>query len=72
MDDQMFLHAKDMCKNRLKKLMIAIIDTDVVIIALYPFWDLNVDELWIEFGKRGRLEMATNTRIQKFTWRGNL
>ena len=63
MDDQMFLHAKDMCKNRLKKLMIAIIDTDVVIIALYAFWDLDVDELWIEFGKRGRLEMAANTRI---------
>ena len=61
-----------MCKNGLKKLMIVIIDTDVVIIALYAFWDLDVDELWIEFGKRGRSEMATNTRIYKFTWRGNL
>ena len=63
----MFLHAKDMCKNGLKKLIFVIIDTDVVIIALYAFWDLDVDELWIEFGKRGRLEMATNTRICKFT-----
>ena len=43
----MFLHAKDISKNELKKLMIVTADTDIVIVALYAFWDLNVDELWI-------------------------
>lgn len=43
----MFLHAKDMSKNELKELMIVTVDTDVAIVALHAFWDLDVDELWI-------------------------
>ena len=40
-----------MPKNGLKKLMIFMVNINVVIIALYAFWDLDVNELWIEFGK---------------------
>ena len=27
------------------------VDTDVVVIALYAFWDLDLEELWIEFDR---------------------
>jgi len=37
-DTRMFVHIKDG------------VDTDVVIIALYHFFSLNIEELWIEFG----------------------
>ena len=51
-DDRMLLHAKDMSKNGLTKLMIVTVDTDVVTIALYAFWNLDIDELWKVFVKR--------------------
>ena len=38
----------------LKKLLIVTVDTDVVVIALYALQDLDLKELWIEFG-RGKL-----------------
>ena len=31
--------------------MIITVDTDVVVITLHGNWDLDVFELWIEFGK---------------------
>ena len=33
-----------------KKLMKVTADTYVVVIALYAYWDLNITELWIDFG----------------------
>ena len=35
----------------LKKLLIVTVDTDVVVIALYALQDLDLEELWIEFGR---------------------
>ena len=47
----MFLYALEMSRLALKKLLIVTVDTGVVLIALYAFWDLDLEELWIEFGK---------------------
>ena len=33
-----------------KRQIIVTVDTDLVVIILYIYWDLNVTELWIEFG----------------------
>ena len=49
-DDRMFIHAKELIRLGFKKLMIVTVDTDVVVIAMYIYWDLDVEELWIEFG----------------------
>ena len=38
-------------ESRYKKIMILTVDTDVVVIALYAYWELNVTEMWIEFSK---------------------
>ena len=46
-DDRMFLHALDMSRLGLKKLFTGTVDTDVVVIALYAFWDLDLEELSI-------------------------
>ena len=50
-DDRMFLHALEMSRLGLKKLLIVTVDTYVVVIALYAFWDLSLEELWNEFGR---------------------
>ena len=34
----------------MKRITIITVDTDVVVIALYIFFSLDTDELWIEFG----------------------
>ena len=34
-----------------KKLLIVTVYCDIVVIALNAYWDLDVDELWVEFGK---------------------
>ena len=39
-DGRMFLHALDMFRLGLKKLLMVTVDTDAVVIALYAFWDL--------------------------------
>ena len=41
-DGRIFLHVR--------KITIITADTDVVVIACYIFFDLDVDELWIEYG----------------------
>ena len=46
----MFLHAKELCWLGFKKLCIITVDSDVVVIALFAYWHLDVDELWVEFG----------------------
>ena len=47
----MFLHELEMSRLGVKKLFIVTVDTDVVVIALYTFWDLDLEELWIEFNR---------------------
>ena len=49
-DTRIFVHIKDGCSRGIKKIMIITVDIDVVVIALYHFFSLDVDELWIEFG----------------------
>ena len=49
-DSRLLLHAYDAAIHGHKKVMITTVDTDVVVIALYHFFSLEVEELWIEFG----------------------
>ena len=46
----MFLHALEISRLGLKKLLIVTVDTDVAVIAFYAFWDLEL-QLWIEWGR---------------------
>ena len=49
-DTRLILHVFDWIKKGYKKITIVTVDTDVVVIALYHFYDLNIEELWIEYG----------------------
>ena len=49
-DDRIFLHVNDMVKSGHERVTVITVDTDVVVIALYAFWDLQIKELYIEFG----------------------
>ena len=40
-DDRMFIHAKELIRLGFKKLMLVTVDTDVVVIAMYIYWDLQ-------------------------------
>ena len=46
----MFAHAKDLSRLGFKKLSIVSVDSDVIVIALYAYWFLDLTELWVEFG----------------------
>ena len=48
-DTRVILHAFDGAKG-MKKIKIVTVDTDVVVIALYHFFSLSIEEFWIEFG----------------------
>ena len=50
-DGRIFLHALEMSRLGLTKLLIVTADTDVVVIALYALWDFDLEKLWIEFGR---------------------
>ena len=49
-DTRIFLHVKHMSRNGCDKVMIQTVDTDVVMLAIYSFNELQLSELWIEFG----------------------
>ena len=49
-DDRMFVHAKDLSRLGFEKLSIVSVDSDVIVIALYAYWFLDLTELWVEFG----------------------
>ena len=49
-DDRIFLHVRNASLCGYRKITIITVDTDVVVIACYIFFDLDVDELWIEYG----------------------
>ena len=55
-DTRLFLHAKHVADDGHMFISIRTVDTDVVMIAMYVFKKLNVEELWIEFwaGKHKR------------------
>ena len=48
-DARLILHVFNGCRKGYKKLTIVGSDTDTVVIALYYFYDLDVNELWTEY-----------------------
>ena len=49
-DTRIFLHCNHASINGLKFAMISTVDSDVVVIAVHFFSELNLSELWIKFG----------------------
>ena len=49
-DTRLILHILNGSSCGFKKISIITVDTDVVVILLYHFFSLDLDELWIEFG----------------------
>ena len=49
-DTRLFLHVKYQADQGHRKISIKTVDTDFVVIGISLFHDLNVTELWIEFG----------------------
>ena len=47
---RIFVHVSDISRNGAKRVTITSTDTDVIVIALYAFRYLNLDELWVNFG----------------------
>ena len=54
-DGRLILHAADASSSGYKKIMIRTVDTDVVILAVAFFQQLNIEELWVAFGTRDAL-----------------
>jgi len=49
-DTCLLLHVLDASLKGFNKISIVTVDTDVVVIALFHFFDMNIAELWIEIG----------------------
>lgn len=49
-DSRIFVHLRDMKIVGHRKVLIRTVDTDIVVIALSMFQQLDLEELWIEFG----------------------
>ena len=48
----MFLQVKDMAKEGHRKMVIRTVDTDVLVLAVFVYEDLNdgIEELWVDLG----------------------
>ena len=51
-DTRVFLHAKDMARNDHTQIAIRTVDTDVLVLAISAFYQLEdmVEKLWVDFG----------------------
>ena len=49
-DTRVFLHVKDMVSKGFRRVMVRTTDTDVLVLAISLFSELNIDELWLDFG----------------------
>lgn len=49
-DTRIFLHVKNAAETNHQEISIRTVDTDVVVIAVSMFRELNIEKLWIEFG----------------------
>ena len=49
-DTRMLLHSKDAAKQGMRNILLRTVDTDVLVIAVSVFHQLNVETLWIAFG----------------------
>ena len=47
----MFFYKLEMSKLGLKKLLIVTVDTEFIVIESYAFWDLDLEDRWIKFGR---------------------
>ena len=55
-DTRIFLHMKDASEKGCKKAILKATDTDVVVIGLAIFYEIGLDELWIEYGTKDHLK----------------
>jgi hypothetical protein len=60
-DTRMFFHANHAAVTGSKNIIISSSDTDVVVLAIYVFIDLHINELWIAFGNY--LFLTINKRL---------
>ena len=51
-DTHLFIHAGDAAHKGHRKLCILTVDTDVVVLAISMFNQINLDELWLGFGTK--------------------
>ena len=58
-DTRMFLHAMEMSKKGLKKVLIVANDTDVVVIVVAHFFLLDLEELWVRHGAGTKTRYTT-------------
>ena len=49
-DTRLLLHVVDCAKHGYRRVMLRTVDTDVIVIAIGMYQQMNVTELWIEFG----------------------
>ena len=49
-DTRIFLHASDAVNKGYRKLSVRTVDTDIVILAISMFREINLEELWLAFG----------------------
>ena len=49
-DTRLIVHVIDGVRKGKRKITITTVDTDVVVISLYHFFSLEIEQLWIEFG----------------------
>ena len=49
-DTRIFTHAADIVQNGLLKVMIITVDSDVVVLAVSLFQELDLEELWVKYG----------------------
>ncbi len=46
-DTRLFLHVADAVQKECRKVCVRIVDTDVIVIAIAMFRNINLDELWL-------------------------
>ena len=49
-DTHLFLHALNAMQKGYRKLCVHTVDTDVVVLAISSFHQINAEELWLSFG----------------------
>ncbi len=49
-DGRIFLHVQNMVKLDLQKVMVVSVDSDVVVLAVSVFHEVDMDELWVSYG----------------------
>lgn len=55
-DSRIFLHVAHLASSGLKIILLRTVDSDVVVIAIVLFFELNVSELWVAFGTGTNLQ----------------